>query len=131
MGVTYLLDTHVLLWLLGQPDRVPAEARRVLSDRKNRLFVSAICGFEVSTKVRLGKLDAAPLVAAWPARIADLGAEELAVTSAHAVLAGSLDWAHRDPFDRLLVAQAMTDGLTLVTVDAAITQLPGVRLLTW
>jgi PIN domain nuclease of toxin-antitoxin system len=131
VGERYLLDTHVLLWLLGAPDRVPEALRTELADRDNELVVSAASAIEISTKVRLGKLDAATLPATLTRRIADLGAITLPVTVEHGLLAGTLRWDHRDPFDRLLVAQAMLEELVLVTVDRAITGLPAPRVLTW
>ncbi|MFP5488325.1 MAG: type II toxin-antitoxin system VapC family toxin [Acidimicrobiia bacterium] len=129
--MTFLLDTHVLLWLVGAPDRVPAEVRDTLSDPAHRLGVSAVSALEVATKQRLGKLAVGGLLEAWDERVADIGATELVVTSAHARLAGTMRWPHRDPFDRLLVAQATIDGLTLVTVDDAMRDLPSPTILTW
>lgn len=83
---------------------------------------------EVATKVRLGKLDAAAtLVSTWERRVEDIDAELLDLTTAHALHAGSMPWAHRDPFDRLLAAQAIVENVILVTTDAAFTTLPGVR----
>lgn len=131
MGERYLLDTHVLLWLLGAPDRVPESVRTELADRDNELVVSAASALEISTKVRLGKLDTPTLPDTLTRRVADLGANALAITVEHGVLAGTLRWDHRDPFDRLLVAQAMLEELVLVTVDRAITSLPAPRILTW
>lgn len=131
MSTSYLLDTHVLLWLLGDPGRVPEEVRDQLADRSNVLLVSAASALEISTKVRIGKLDAPGLPTTLGRRVADLGAETLPVTLEHGLLAGSLRWDHRDPFDRLLVAQATLEELVLVTVDSAITALPVPRVLTW
>ena len=131
MSTSYLLDTHVLLWLLGDPGRVPDEVRDQLADRSSALLVSAASALEISTKVRIGKLDAPSLPTTLGRRVADLGAETLPVTLEHGLLAGSLRWDHRDPFDRLLVAQATLEELVLVTVDAAITALPVPRVLTW
>ncbi len=131
MGVTYLLDTHVLLWLHAEVGRVPAQVRDLLADRANRLVVSAVSALEVATKLRLGKLSAPGLVESWGRRTDDIGAESLPISAEHALLAGGMDWAHRDPFDRLLVAQATIEGMTLVTVDAALTGLPAPRLLSW
>lgn len=132
MGVTYLLDTHVFLWLLGSPERVPSRVRDELGIGSNRLAVSAASAMEVATKTRLGKLEAGRhLVPTWSSRVAAISADELAVSSGHAVLAGSMPWDHRDPFDRLLVAQALIDNLTLVTTDAAVIAFPGIRTLTW
>lgn len=131
MGVTYLLDTHVLLWLLGEPDRLPGEVRSELGKTRNRLLVSAACALEIATKVRLGKLDAQHLLDSWQERLGQIGAEELAVTGRHALLAGTMSWENRDPFDRLLVAQSIVEGSRLVTSDARIKALPTVRLLAW
>ncbi len=75
---------------------------------------------EVATKVRLGKLEPARhLIETWSARVRDIGGDDLPLTASHALLAGSLAWPHRDPFDRMLVAQALSDNLTLVSSDAA------------
>lgn len=131
MGVSYLLDTHVLLWLLGEPARIPERIRSELAKSTNHLIVSAACALEISTKVRLGKLDAQKLVDTWPEQLTRIGAEELAVTSRHAVLAGSMTWQHRDPFDRLLVAQSMIEGFPLVTSDARIRAESNARVLAW
>lgn len=131
MGVTYLLDTHVLLWLLGQPERVPRDVRDQLANRESRLVVSSVSAMEVATKTRLGKLKDLGLVPAWLRRVAEIGAEPLALTTEHALAAGGMAWAHRDPFDRMLVAQAVLEGATLVSVDRAFTDLPAPRLLSW
>jgi PIN domain nuclease of toxin-antitoxin system len=131
VGVRHLVDTHVLLWLLSTPDRVAAPVRGALADRSNALLVSAVSALEISTKVRLGKLDAPDLGSTLRRRLDDIGAEVLAITLEHALLAGSLVWTHRDPFDRLLVAQATIEDATLVTVDTALVDLPVPRILTW
>lgn len=132
MGVSYLLDTHIFLWLLGEPHRVDHDVMRDLASTENRIIVSAVSAMEVATKVRLGKLEPARhLVDTWSARVRDIGAEELAITTAHALLAGSMTWHHRDPFDRLLVAQGLTDNLTLVSTDDAMTGVPGLSLRDW
>jgi len=126
---TFLLDTHTFLWLLGDPDRVAAGVRGTLADPAHTLLVSAVTAMEVATKTRLGTLDAAPVVALWSGRVASIGAKELVLTAEHALLARAMSWSHRDPFDRLLVAQASV--ATLGTVDAAIRQYPQVAVLSW
>ena len=131
MGVKHLVDTHVLLWLLSAPDRIPEAVLATLADRSNALMVSTASALEISTKVRLGKLDAAELSTTLPGRLTGIGADVLPITLEHAMLAGSLSWAHRDPFDRLLVAQTTVEDATLVTVDAALVGLPVPRMLTW
>jgi PIN domain nuclease of toxin-antitoxin system len=127
----YLLDTHVVLWLLGAPDRVPLAVRDELADRANTLLVSAASAVEISTKVRIGKLDAPTLPSTLGRRLSDLGMTPLPVSLDHALLAGSMRWDHRDPFDRLLVAQATLEELVLVTVDSAILAVPALQILTW
>ena len=130
MGVTYLLDTHVLLWLWGDPGRIAPGVRKALGDPKNHLLVSAASAMEVSTKTRRGKLELGhALASTWAARVAEIAAEELQITSAHALLAGSMRWSHRDPFDRLLVAQALTEGVPLVSVDPAMVGVPALQVL--
>lgn len=115
-----LLDTHALLWALTDPLRLGSLARAVIENPATRLLVSAATAWELSTKHRLGRLPQAdPLLAAYPRHLARLGAQELPVTSEHALLAGALDWSHRDPFDRMLVAQALLESLPLVSCDSA------------
>lgn len=129
--MTYLLDTHVLLWLLGAPERVPDHVRDRLADLRTGLLVSAASALEVATKTRLGKLEDLGLVASWTRRVEELQATELGITSVHALTAGSMPWEHRDPFDRLLAAQAIHEGATLVTVDRAFRGLPAPQTLMW
>lgn len=131
MGVTHLVDTHILLWLFSEPNRIPEYVRDALADRTNPLLVSSASALEIATKVRLGKLDAPGLVQTLPARLSALAATSLPITVDHALLAGSISWAHRDPFDRLLVAQATLEDATFVTVDKTIASLPVLRVLTW
>ena len=119
MGVTFLLDTHILLWVLSTPDRIPEGPRAQLADRRNLLLVSAVSALEIAAKVRLGKLEGHSLVHTLPSLVAAMGATVLPVSMEHALLAGSMPWSHRDPFDRLLGAQASAENATLVTVHAA------------
>jgi PIN domain nuclease of toxin-antitoxin system len=130
--VTHLLDTHVFLWLLGSPSRVPTPVLDRLADRANELLVSAVSAMEVATKVRLGKLPSARhVVETWPDRVAEIGARDLPLTTQQALFAGSMSWAHRDPFDRMLVAQAIVLNVTLVTDHAALHGVPTLRALGW
>jgi PIN domain nuclease of toxin-antitoxin system len=125
--VSHLLDTHALLWALTDPDRLGPEARRIIADRSSRLTVSSATAWEIATNHRLGKLPQADALIAGYARHLDrLGVARLDVTDEHALLAGQLDWAHRDPFDRMLAAQAMLESSTLITNDAAFDGLAGV-----
>lgn len=123
-----LLDTHALLWALSDPQRLGEAARRTIADRDVRLFVSAASASEIATKHRLGKLpDGGSLVLGYPQHLARLHAEELPITTRHALAAGGLQWPHRDPFDRMLAAQSMLDSLPLVTADPAFSTYSGVR----
>lgn len=110
-----LLDTHVALWSFAEPDRLSAETRARLADPDTPVAVSAASAWEVAVKVAIGKLD---FDADFAQAVDDLEYEPLPITIAHALAAGSLPLLHKDPFDRMLVAQAMTDGWTLVTRDA-------------
>jgi PIN domain nuclease of toxin-antitoxin system len=113
--VNLLLDTHALLWWLADVE-LTTPARAAIADPENLVVVSAASVWEASIKRALGKLDA-------PGGLADVvvtsGFEPLAITHAHADAAGELPPHHRDPFDRMLVAQARTEGLTIVTRDRA------------
>lgn len=131
MAVTYLLDTHVLLWLLSDHEKVPSSVRDRLADTTADLLVSAATGLEIATKVRIGKLDAPNLPATLSGRVGRIGATTLSISLEHALLAGSMPWPHRDPFDRILVAQATIEDAILVTVDKALTGLPVPTILTW
>lgn len=121
-----LLDTHALLWALTDPVRLSAQARRTIADRSTTLLVSAVSAWEIATKHRLGKLPQGDgLLGGYTRHLDRLGATRLPVTEEHALLAGRLDWEHRDPFDRMLAAQAMIESFTLLTDDAAFAGLPG------
>lgn len=126
----YLLDSHVLLWALTDPAKLGRGAHRVLSDRSSIVMVSAVTAWEIATNQRLGKLPQADaLVGAYSHHLDRLGAVRLPVTEEHALLAGRLDWSHRDPFDRMLAAQAIIEALVLVTADDAFEGLRGLSLL--
>ena len=115
-----LLDTHTLLWLVSTPDQVSASAREQIADTAREVVVSAVSAWEVAIKTRLGRIDGEPLLSAWPDITAAMVVSELAIEAADAILAGRLAWNHRDPFDRMLVAQAARRGLTIATRDADI-----------
>jgi len=128
--VTYLLDTHVALWALTEPDRLGHAAREVIENRSSRLVVSAVSAWEIATKHRLGKLPQADvLLGAYGKHLDRLGVVRLPVEEDHALLAGRLDWDHRDPFDRMLAAQAMIEALVIITGDPAFAGCPGVPTL--
>ena len=111
-----LLDTHALIWWLRGDARLGASARSAIEDRRNEVLVSAVSAFEVTTKHRLGKLPEAEVLARdFDGERKQEGFLALDVAITHAALAGQLPGAHRDPFDRLLIAQALIEGLTLIS----------------
>ncbi len=123
-----LLDTHILLWLVSDDERLPQALRQPLQEHE--LVISAASVWEMSIKHHLGKLPStAPFLADVEGAVTALGADLLPITAPHALRAGELDWAHRDPFDRVLVAQAQVSGLQLVTLDEHIRRFVGAPLL--
>ncbi len=111
-----LLDTHALIWWLAGDEALTRRARLAIGDEANSVAISAASAMEVATKFRIGKLpDAALLAQDFEAIIADQGFVELPITVRHARLAGEMNIAHKDPFDRLLIAQALAEDKTLVS----------------
>jgi PIN domain nuclease of toxin-antitoxin system len=128
--VKLLLDTHVLLWALLEPQKLSPEMRRALEDSDNTIFVSAATAWEIATKWRLGKLrQAQAVVDHYAMALHRLAAVELPISGAVAREAGLWDVPHRDPFDRLLAAQAKADNLVLASTDPAFAQFGGVVVL--
>ena len=124
----YLLDTHALIWMLSEPERIPQPTRQLLADRRNELFYSAISVFEIATKHRIGKLPGAQrILADFDSLVERLGAKDLPIRARHGLIAGQIDWQHRDPFDRLLAAQSLAEDLEFVTSDAAFASVEGLR----
>ncbi len=121
-----LLDTHVFMWWIQEQSRIRPEWLESIVNSDNSVHVSAACAWEIETKKRIGKLvfdhDVADVAS-------EFGFEPMSVTIDHAALAGSLDWDHRDPFDRMIVAQALSNDMILITSDAALKSAPGVRVL--
>ena len=118
-----LLDTHVFLWALMREDHLSKTARDALEDLDNDLYISSISCYELSYKHHLGKLMGFAEIANNPTYYADLlGAHFIHLSPTHATLAGNLEWDHRDPFDRILVAQALDEGFSIVTSDKAIAE---------
>lgn len=119
-----LVDTHVVIWWVTDPDRLSTTVDDLLQSGSADVFVSPVTAFEIARKHGIGKLTFdASFLAEFDARIANLGWSELALTNAHAVAAGRLTGGHKDPFDRLIAAQAITEGLTVATLDPAIAAL--------
>ena len=121
----FLLDTHVVLWALAEPAKLARPARSALEDAQNEVLVSVVSAWEIASKRALGKLDPPDDL---EAAIRMQGFEPLLLTFHHAAQASGLLPHHRDPFDRMLIAQAQAEGLTLVTRDSNI-PLYGVRTL--
>ncbi len=115
-----LLDTNALLWLLHDPDRLARPALTTLENPSNDLYVSAASAWEIAIKTRLGRLDGTSLLSVWSDTLTSMAATDLAIDSTDATTAGRLTWDHRDPFDRMIVAQATRRGLTIATSDTAI-----------
>lgn len=120
-----LLDTQILLWAAGQPDRLSAAARTLLDNPHNELLFSAASLWEIAIKKTLGRPDFVVEPRLLRRGLLDNGYAELAVTSQHAVNIDSLPPLHKDPFDRLLLAQALTEGVTLLTGDDQLAAYPG------
>ncbi|MDR2348781.1 MAG: type II toxin-antitoxin system VapC family toxin [Bifidobacteriaceae bacterium] len=131
MGVRRLLDTHVFLWLIGSPDRLGPDLLADLADPATEIIVSAATAMEIATKVRAGKLPEAVNLASpagWRRAVSRLGARTADLTPEHCLMAGSLAWGNRDPFDRFLAAQAIALSLPLVTADPAFGDVEGLAV---
>ena len=120
-GLKYLLDTNVWLWSLFEPERMSRNARQLFADFSQEIFLSAATSWEVTIKVGTGKLTLPEQPATYvPRRMADQGLRPLPISHPHALGVFSLPDYHRDPFDRLLVAQARLESMVLVTADRVI-----------
>ena len=123
--MTFLLDTHLLLWAAGNPGRLSAESRDLLTDPATQLMFSTASIWEVVIKNALGRSD----FRVEPRRLRDgliqNGYGELAIRSEHALAAGLLPPVHKDPFDRILIAQAQVEDATLLTTDTKLVRYPG------
>ena len=123
--MSLLLDTHVLLWASAAPDRLPSGARQMIEDTSEPVFYSAASIWEVAIKSGLGRADFRVDPRLLRRALLENGYEELAVTGTHAAAVDQLPLIHRDPFDRLLVAQAQTEALRLLTADERVVRYPG------
>ena len=120
-GLKYLLDTNVWLWSLFEPERMSRNARQLFADFSQEIFLSAATSWEVTIKVGTGKLTLPEQPATYvPRRMADQGLRPLPISHPHALAVFSLPDYRRDPFDRLLVAQARLESMVLVTADRVI-----------
>lgn len=118
--MTYLLDTHVWLWMELSPERLGSVASTIIEEAGNELMLSAASAWEISIKQAMGRLPLPQAAETYvPERMRRNGVEGLPVQHAHALRAGSLPFHHRDPFDRLLIAQAQVENLPVITADPA------------
>jgi PIN domain nuclease of toxin-antitoxin system len=120
-----LLDTHLLLWAAGDPGQLSTTARSLLDNSQNELIFSAASLWEVAIKQNLGREDFRVDARLLRRGLLDNGYGELPITSAHAVEIDALPPIHKDPFDRILIAQSMVEGITLLTTDAVVARYPG------
>jgi PIN domain nuclease of toxin-antitoxin system len=113
-----LLDTHTLIWWLTENSSLPVSARELIGSRNSQVLVSTVSAWEIATKVRLGRLDvAADLARDFGGYLAQERFESLSISTEHGIRAGSLPGSHKDPFDRMLVAQAQIESLVIVSND--------------
>jgi PIN domain nuclease of toxin-antitoxin system len=120
-----LLDTHLLLWAAGEPQRLSKQARTLIDNPDNELLFSAASLWEVAIKRGLGREDFKVDARLLRRGLLDNGYDELPIISDHVVATESLPPIHKDPFDRVLVAQATVEGVTLLTIDSLVSQYPG------
>lgn len=124
----FLLDTHTLLWAIYTPEKLGKSAREVIS-QSDRVFASAVSAYEIAYKYKCGKLDhAASLACSFVEQIAVPGYRLLNLTPSHAQFAGLMPFAHKDPFDRLLIAQAQIEQLTLISNETLFDSMAVIRL---
>lgn len=121
----FLLETHLLLWIAGDTKRLSAKARKLITEPTSELFFSAASLWEIAIKRGLGRDDFKVDARLLRRGLLDNGYREIPIGSEHAVAIDSLPPIHKDPFDRMLIAQAMVEGITLLTSDAVVAQYPG------
>ena len=115
-----LLDTHTLLWLVSHPTTLDPEVVGRLAEPATSVWVSAASAWEIAIKTRLGRLDGSTLLATWARQLDAMRIDDLPIDADDAILAGRLPWDRRDPFDRVIVAQALRRNLTVATRDTQI-----------
>ncbi len=120
-----LLDTHILLWAAGQPDRLPPAIREMLEEPQNELLFSAVSLWEIVIKRSLGRKDFQADARLLRRGLLENGYRELEIKGEHAVAVDGLPPIHKDPLDRILVAQSMVEGILLLTADPLVAQYPG------
>ena len=125
MSQRLLLDTHLLLWAALFPDRLPKKASQLISESGNVLYFSTVSIWEISVKLTRPREDMQLDVRQWRSGLLGNGYQELTINSMYALSVRDLPDIHKDPFDRLLLAQAMREDLTLVTADTLLASYPG------
>jgi len=120
-----LLDTHLLLWAAGEPEKLSGKARALIDNSDNELLFSAASLWEIAIKRGLGRKDFQADARLLRRGLLDNGYTELPIVSDHVVATESLPPIHKDPFDRILVAQATVEGITLLTIDSLVAKYPG------
>jgi PIN domain nuclease of toxin-antitoxin system len=121
----FLLDTHLLVWVPVSGPRLSRSARAILNDPENSFLFSAVSLWEIAIKRSIGKLDPGINPGIIRRELIEMGYDELPVLGLHAIAVEGLPWIHKDPFDRLLIAQAAVEGITLLTPDSTIARYPG------
>jgi PIN domain nuclease of toxin-antitoxin system len=120
-----LLDTHILLWMAAEPEKLSAHALNLLEDLDNTLYFSAASIWEIAIKTGLERQDFKVNPREIRAQLLGKGLSEIAINGLHAISVGDLPAIHKDPFDRILLAQAMREDITLLTTDAILARYPG------
>ena len=119
-----LLDTHILLWAAAEPEQLSNKAKALIEDPENLLYFSAASLWEISIKNKLGRADFKVDLPVLRRNLLDNGFEEIAINSAHTLAIGVLPDIHKDPFDRMLIAQTAVEGVTLMTADSVVAEYP-------
>jgi PIN domain nuclease of toxin-antitoxin system len=116
----YLLDTHILLWAAASPQKIPKKMRACIENEQNELFFSAASIWEIVIKNRIGRKDFQVDPRVFRTALTDNGYQELGITCEHVLFVHDLPDIHKDPFDRIIVAQSSIEGMGILTVDPAV-----------
>ncbi|MEM9274507.1 MAG: type II toxin-antitoxin system VapC family toxin [Cyanobacteria bacterium P01_F01_bin.143] len=120
MGKRYLIDTHILLWWIFDDPKLDQNSRKIIQEPSNKILVSSASAWEIATKNRIGKLpEATELLADYDNILRKSRFDQLSITTAHALRAGLLPIQHRDPFDRMIMAQSELEKIPVITYDSA------------
>ena len=121
----YCLDTHLIIWAVFKPERLSSKAAAAIRDPENEIYVSVVVLWEIAIKTALGRADFNVDPRNFRKRLLENDFAEMQITSEHAFVAAALPSIHKDPFDRMLIAQATIEGVTVLTADATIARYPG------